>query len=39
MKTDRGNEMTMIEKLCEHSPKELPKIREEEEEEEQQVTA
>ncbi|CCD67585.2 Protein pthb1 homolog [Caenorhabditis elegans] len=39
VKTDRGNEMTMIEKLCEHSPKELPKIREEEEEEEQQVTA
>ncbi|CAL2028853.1 unnamed protein product [Caenorhabditis brenneri] len=31
-RTERGNEMKMIEKLCEHSPKELPKIREEEEE-------
>uniref|UniRef100_A0A1I7T9G3 Protein PTHB1 n=1 Tax=Caenorhabditis tropicalis TaxID=1561998 RepID=A0A1I7T9G3_9PELO len=31
-RTERGNEMKMIEKLCEHSPKELPKIKEEEEE-------
>ncbi|KAF1770030.1 hypothetical protein GCK72_001847 [Caenorhabditis remanei] len=35
VRSDRGNEMAMIEKLCEHSPKELPKIKEEEEEEEE----
>ncbi|CAP31668.1 Protein CBR-BBS-9 [Caenorhabditis briggsae] len=32
VRTDRGKEMAMIEKLCEHSAKELPKIKEEEEE-------
>ncbi|CAI2300508.1 unnamed protein product [Caenorhabditis sp. 36 PRJEB53466] len=31
VRVERGNEMALIEKLCEHSQKELPKIKEEEE--------
>uniref|UniRef100_A0A8R1EIE7 PHTB1_C domain-containing protein n=1 Tax=Caenorhabditis japonica TaxID=281687 RepID=A0A8R1EIE7_CAEJA len=39
LRTERGNEMAMIEKLCEHTEKELPRIREEKEEEEEEAPA